>query len=104
MKFSDAQRIASDERAKSIDHEATASNLRIETAELKKQVAELTELVDHQANAVKATKTAIQSAVERAESAENALQLERAQRLELQKEVIQLKQDLEAVETQAIED
>ena len=99
-KFLDAQRIASDERAKSIDLEATASNLRIESMELKKQLAELKELVDHQTNAVKATKTAIQSAVERAESAEKSLQLEQTQRLELEKEVVQLKQDLKGVETQ----
>jgi len=99
-KFHEAQRAVTDERTKSIDHEALVANLRIETAELKRQVGELTGLVEHQQNAVKATKTAVQTAVERAEVAERELYAERTQRLDLAKEVVSLKQQLAAVETQ----
>jgi chromosome segregation ATPase len=99
-KFKDAQRVATDERVKSVDREALASNLRIETVELKKQVAELTELVETQTHAVQAAKTAIASATQRAENAENALNAERAQRRELEREIIKLKQDLGNLEGQ----
>lgn len=99
-KFHEAQRVATDERTRSGDHEALVANMRIETAELKKQVNELTGLVDHQQNAVKATKTAVQTAVERAEFAERELQGERTQRLDSQNELLSLKQQLAAVETQ----
>jgi len=100
VKLHEAQRAVTDERTKSVDHEALVANLRIETAELKKQVGELTGLVDHQQNAVKATKTAVQTAVERAEVAERELHDERTKRLDLQKEVVSLKQQLAAVEMQ----
>ena len=93
-KHVEAQRAAADERAKSVDHVAVAGNLRVEAEELRKQVAELTQLLDVQTDAVQATKASIHAAVERAELAENSLQVERQRRVELEKEVAQLKQEL----------
>jgi chromosome segregation ATPase len=93
-KHADAQRVAVEERAKSVDHVAVVGNLRVEAEELKRQVVEMTELLDVQTNAVQATKVSINSAVERAEAAENSLQLERSHRIELEKEIVQLKQEL----------
>jgi chromosome segregation ATPase len=99
-KFNEAHRVATDERVKSVDREAFANNLKIETEELKKQVAELTELVETQANAVQTTKAAIASATQRAENAENALNAERVQRRELEREIVKLKQELTSLEGQ----
>ena len=90
----DVQRVAAEERTKSVDHVAVAGNLRVEAEELKKQVAEMTEVLDAQTNAVKVTKASITCAVERAEAAENSLQSERLHRIELEKEIVQLKQQL----------
>lgn len=97
-KHAEAQRVAGDERAKSVDHVAAAGNLRVEAEELRNQVAELTELLDAQTIAVEATKTSIHAAVERAESAENSLQVERLRRIELEKEIVQLKQELSSLD------
>ena len=98
-KISETQRMASEEKTKSVDHQAQANNLRIEAEELRKQVAELTEMVDVHSNAVKATKSAISSSVERSEMAEASLRIERAKRNELEKEVLQLRQELGSLDS-----
>jgi chromosome segregation ATPase len=98
-KFTETQKTATDEKVRALDHSATADNLRIENDELKKQVAELTELVENQTSAVKATKAAITSAAERADSAEKQLSGERSQKVELEKEIVQLRQELGTVES-----
>src|SRR5205085_7501804 len=98
-KLAETQKVATDEKVRALDHSATAYNLRIENDELKKQVAELTELVGSQTSAVKATKAAITSAAERADSAEKQLSVERSQKAELEKEIAQLKVELRTIES-----
>jgi len=63
-------------------------------------------MVDVHSNAVKATKSAIASSVERSEMAESSLRIERAKRNELEKEVLQLRRDLGSLDSHkaAIED
>lgn len=99
-KHVEVTRAANDARVKSIEHEAVANKLRIESDELKKQVAELIELSDTQAGAIKAIRASVTSATERAESAEKALNAERLQRTELERQIIQLKQDIGTVDSQ----
>ena len=98
-KYTEVARLLNDARVENIEHEAVANKLRIESEEWRKQVAELTELADTQSAALKAVRASVTSATDRAETAEKSLNSERTIRMELERQVVQLKQENATVES-----